>query len=175
VTAGAPTRGVECLGRADPDELLRVAASLDQVSPHVLAGPILRAASERGLSLSFPKQVVEEPGAGIRGRIDDREVALGKASWVLNGHPAPSSLRRLQRRLKMEGASGVFVAIDGRLVGALILEDPVRSDGQAFLPRSHPGCHSGLPAVVQGPKIRRAEHDIKASGKRSVSCCLMLL
>ena len=124
VTAGAPVlSGVECLGSTDPDELLRMAASLDQVSPHVLAGPILRAASERGLPLSFPRQVVEELGAGIRGRIDNRDVALGKASWVLHGQAAPPALRRLQRRLMMEGASGVFVAIDNRLAGAL---DPGR-------------------------------------------------
>ena len=134
VTAGAPVlSGVECLGSTDPDELLRMAASLDQVSPHVLAGPILRAASERGLPLSFPRQVVEELGAGIRGRIDNRDVALGKASWVLHGQAAPPALRRLQRRLMMEGASGVFVAIDNRLAGALILEDPVRSDAPLTL------------------------------------------
>jgi heavy metal translocating P-type ATPase len=134
VTAGTPVlSGVECFGNADSDELLRMAASLDQVSPHVLAGPILRAASERGLSLSFPNQVIEELGAGIRGRVDDRDVALGKASWVLDGHPAPPALRHLQRRLMMEGASGVFVAVDGRLAGALILEDPVRPDAPLTL------------------------------------------
>ena len=55
VTSGTPVlSGVECFGSADSDELIRLAASLDQVSPHVLAGPILRAASERGLALSFP-------------------------------------------------------------------------------------------------------------------------
>ena len=134
VTAGAPVlTGVECIGDTGSEELLRMAASLDQVSPHVLAGPILRAASERGLPLSFPDQVVEELGSGIRGRIDDRDVALGKVSWVLEGQPAPPALRRLQRRLMMEGASGVFVGIDGRLAGALILEDPVRSDAPLTL------------------------------------------
>lgn len=134
VTAGAPVlSGVECFGKTDPDELLRLAASLDQVSPHVLARPILRAASERGLSLSFPNQVVEELGAGIRGRIDGRDVALGKALWVLGGQPGPQALRRLQRRLMMEGASGVFIAIDGRLEGALVLEDPIRPDAPLTL------------------------------------------
>lgn len=134
VTAGAPVlSGVECFGGTHPDELLRMAASLDQVSPHVLAGPILRAASERGLSLSFPTDVQEDLGAGIRGRVDERLIAVGKASWVLNGAPAPPALRRLQRRLVMEGASGVFIALDGRLEGALILEDPVRSDAPLTL------------------------------------------
>lgn len=129
VTAGKPVlSGVECFGTIDGDELLRLAASLDQVSPHVLAGPILRAASERGLPLSFPTDVVEELGAGIRGRVDGRDVSVGKASWVSGGHPALPALRHLQRRLMLEGASGVFISVEGRLAGALILEDPVRSD-----------------------------------------------
>ena len=134
VTAGKPVlSGVECFGTVEPDELLRLAASLDQVSPHVLAAPILRAASERSLTLTFPADVVEELGAGIHGTVNGRVVALGKASWILNGEGGPHTLRRLQRRLMLEGTSGVFVAVDGRLEGALILEDPVRSDAPLTL------------------------------------------
>ena len=55
VTAGAPAlTNIETFGAQNPDELLRLAASIDQVSPHVLAGPILQAARERGLEISFP-------------------------------------------------------------------------------------------------------------------------
>ncbi len=134
VTAGKPVlSSIECFGRLQPDELLRLAASLDQVSPHVLAGPILRAASERRVPLSFPSDVVEELGAGIRGRVDGLTIALGKASWVLNGCAAPPAVCRLQRRLMLEGASGVFVSIDGSVEGALIMEDPVRSDAPLTL------------------------------------------
>ena len=49
------------------EELLRAAASLDQVSPHVVAAAIVRAARERGLSLSIPDEVEEVPGSGVRG------------------------------------------------------------------------------------------------------------
>jgi len=134
VTAGRPVlSGVECFGTVEADDVLRIAASLDQVSPHVLAAPILRAASERGLPLSFPTQVVEELGAGIRGVVDGQDVALGKAAWVLAGQAEPLVLRRLHRRLMLEGASGVFVAIDGSVQGAVILEDPVRSDAPLTL------------------------------------------
>jgi cation transport ATPase len=83
VTAGSPAlTNVERFGTFGADDLLRLAASLDQVSPHVLAGPILRAASERQLALSFPTEVSEEPGAGIRCKVDGNNVALGKSSWV---------------------------------------------------------------------------------------------
>ena len=134
VTAGSPAlTNVECFGSFGVDELLRLAASLDQVSPHVLAGPILRAANERQLALSFPSEVSEELGAGIRGKVDGCSVALGKGSWVLKGEAPPPRLRRLQRRLMLEGASGVFISVEGELSGALILEDPIRRDAPLTL------------------------------------------
>src|SRR6185312_9026632 len=91
VTAGSPAlTSVESFGSHEPDELLRLAASLDQVSPHVLAGPILRAASERQLKLSFPIAVSEEFGSGVRGTVEGTEVSIGKSSWILQGKPVPS-------------------------------------------------------------------------------------
>jgi heavy metal translocating P-type ATPase len=134
VTAGnSVLTNIEVFGNRQPDQLLRWAASLDQVSPHVLAAPILRAASERQLDLSFPADVHEEFGSGIRGQIEGHEVAIGKSAWVLGGETPPAALRRLQRRLMLEGSSGVFVAVDGALAGALILEDPVRRDAPLTL------------------------------------------
>jgi P-type E1-E2 ATPase len=129
VTAGSPAlTNVERFGTFGADDLLRLAASLDQVSPHVLAGPILRAASERQLALSFPTEVSEEPGAGIRCKVDGNNVALGKSSWVLQGQAPPQQLRRLQRRLMLDGSSGVFISVEDELCGALVLEGPIRRD-----------------------------------------------
>ena len=81
-------------GDLEPDEVLRLGASLDQVSPHVLATAIVTAARHRGLELSFPQDVSEEPGSGIRGTVEDRNVALGKASWIAHGEPLPASRTR---------------------------------------------------------------------------------
>jgi heavy metal translocating P-type ATPase len=129
VTAGAPAvSSIESFGERDPDEILRLAASLDQVSPHVLAAPILRAAAGRGLDLSFPSGVHEEFGSGIRGLVDGHRVALGKRDWLLPGAEIPAAVERISRRILLDGASGVFVAIDGELAGALVLEDPIRPD-----------------------------------------------
>ncbi len=134
VTAGSPAlTNVESFGAQEPDELLRLAASLDQVSPHVLAGPILRAATERQLRLSFPTDVNEEFGSGVRGKVEGTEIAIGKSSWILQGKTPPPELRRIQRRLMLEGTSGVFIAIGGELAGVLILEDPVRRDAPLTL------------------------------------------
>jgi heavy metal translocating P-type ATPase len=112
----------------DPDTMVRLAASLDQVSAHVLAGAVVRAAHERKVLLCSPTEVEETMGRGIRGRVEDHHVAVGKADWVGGDGPLPEWVGRLRRRTAFEGALNIFVAVDGRLVGAFILEDPVRPD-----------------------------------------------
>jgi heavy metal translocating P-type ATPase len=129
LTVGSPELAdVEVFGDHDPDEVLRLAASLDQVSPHVLATAITAAARDRGLALAFPEDVHEEGGSGILGTVGGRKVALGKASWVAGGQPLPEQARTLRRRVAMEGSSCVFVAVDGSVAGALVLDDPIRAD-----------------------------------------------
>ena len=108
----------------DPDGVLRLAASLDQVSPHVLAAALVRAARARGLELSFPTDVRERHGSGIEGTVDGHRVALGKASYVSEGAPMPPRAREVRRRSMLDGSSCVFVAIDGTVAGALIIDDP---------------------------------------------------
>ena len=133
ITTGMPELSdVEVLGEDTEAEVLRLAASLDQVSPHVLASAVVRAARSRGLELTFPTDVTERLGQGIRGRVAGREVALGKLDWVLPG-ALPAMVRRVRRRTALEGSSSVFVAIDGVLAGALILHDPVRPDSPITL------------------------------------------
>ncbi len=129
LTSGVPEiADVEIFTNVAPDELLRLAASLDQVSPHVLAAAIVRAARHRGLPLVFPDGVHEEHGAGIEGKVDGRVVAIGKTAWVTRGAPLPARARDVRRRSAMDGSSCVFVAIDGAVAGALILDDPIRPD-----------------------------------------------
>lgn len=129
LTTGAPrVSAVESFGEVAPDELVRLAASLDQVSPHVFANAIVTAAADRRLSLEFPSEVKEDPGAGIQGLVGGRHVALGKATWVVRGGQLPEGAAGLRRRTELEGTSSVFVAVDGVLAGALIVEDPVRAD-----------------------------------------------
>src|SRR6266545_2766043 len=129
LTSGVPeVADVEVFASIDPEELLRLAASLDQLSPHVLGAAIVRAARQRGLQLSFPVDVREEPGSGIEGTVDGRRVSLGKASWVSGGRGLPARARDIRRRSAMEGSSAVFVAIDGEVTGGLILDDPIRPD-----------------------------------------------
>ena len=120
-------------GAESEAEILRLAASLDQVSQHVLAAAVVRAAHERGLLLSFPTAVMERPGWGIHGEVDGRRVALGKLAGIDAAGPLPAGVRRVRRRTAIEGSSSVFVAIDGKVAGALILHDPVRPDSPRAL------------------------------------------
>ncbi len=115
-------------GAYEADEIVRLAASLDQVSGHVLSTAIVNVARARKLRLSLPTEVVEEGGRGIRGRVDGHEVSVGKAAWVAADAPPPDWVYRLRRRTAFEGAINVFVAIDGELAGAFVLDDPIRPD-----------------------------------------------
>jgi heavy metal translocating P-type ATPase len=129
LTAGAPrVSDVEVFDDRPAEELLRLAASLDQVSPHVFAPALVSAAAARGLSLSLPGEVEERAGAGIRGVVEGRRVALGRAAWAAQGARLPAAAEAVRRRTAVEGTSTVFVAVDGELAGALVMEDPVRGD-----------------------------------------------
>jgi heavy metal translocating P-type ATPase len=110
-----------------PAEVLRLAASLDQVSVHVLAGAVVEAATARGCRLVLPQHVEEVPGQGIRGTVGRHRVAVGKADWTgVTGRPGWAKAAR--RRARLDGALTVFVAVDAEPAGVLILNDPLRPD-----------------------------------------------
>jgi heavy metal translocating P-type ATPase len=129
VTTGVPVLAESLsAGRLPSAEVLRLAASLDQISPHVYAAPIVRAARERGLELLYPSGARELPGHGVRGLVGGRAVALGRLEYVLNEAPPPRWARRARRRSSALGSAVVFVAVDDELAGALVLDDPLRID-----------------------------------------------
>ncbi|HEY8953424.1 MAG TPA: heavy metal translocating P-type ATPase [Candidatus Dormibacteraeota bacterium] len=128
LTAGTPrVSAVEAFGDRSVEDVVRLAASLDQVSPHVFAAPIVEEARRRELKLTLPSKVREVSGRGVSGIVEGRRVALGKATWLV-GDDLPEAARAVRRRTAVESSSNVFVAIDGELAGAIILEDPIRAD-----------------------------------------------
>ncbi len=128
LTAGTPTVSqVEAAAGRTPQEILRYAASLDQVSAHVFASVLVSEARMQSLALTFPINPVEAPGRGLRGRVDGHEVALGKREWVSGIDPTEFG-HRVARRSAVDGSSTVFVAIDGELAGAVVLADSIRTD-----------------------------------------------
>jgi heavy metal translocating P-type ATPase len=129
LTAGRPQLAdvVTAPGQTEHD-VLRIAASLEQVSPHVLASSIVAGARERGVALVLPESVVEAPGSGVSGRVAGHTVLSGTPDFASGGAGLPGWARDVRRRVSLEGATSVFVAVDGVLLGALVLEDPIRPE-----------------------------------------------
>ncbi|KZS61928.1 MAG: heavy metal translocating P-type ATPase [Mycobacterium pseudokansasii] len=107
----------------DATETLRLAASVDQLSPHVLAEAIVTDALSRGLGLSLPTDVVEEPGRGVTANVDGHRVTVGKsAADALTG----AWVRAAVNRARLDSAAIAWVCVDGDLAGAVLLRDPLR-------------------------------------------------
>ncbi|OBH32007.1 cadmium-translocating P-type ATPase [Mycobacterium sp. E1715] len=116
----------------DAIEILRVAASVDQMSPHVLAEAIVTAARARDLELSLPTEVVEEPGQGVTATLDGRRVHVGK---LTRGAAHAEWARAVVNRALLDGAAIAWVCVDGRPVGAVLLRDPLRRHAPRTLRR----------------------------------------
>ncbi|MET9119175.1 heavy metal translocating P-type ATPase [Streptomyces longwoodensis] len=114
----------------EPAHVLRLAASLDQYSPHVLAQAIVDTAGERGLELTVPTDVTEEPGRGPTGTVDGRRVFVGR---LAPGTARPDWARAVDNRALLDGAAVAWLTLDGELAGAVLLRDPVRHDAPRTL------------------------------------------
>ena len=108
------------------DDVLRIAASLDQGSEHPLADAIVTGARERGLTLSKPDDFDSVTGIGVRGKVGGRPVVLGNATILREVGLEVSQLDAAVGELRNEGASVVYAAIDGELAGALAIQDPIK-------------------------------------------------
>jgi heavy metal translocating P-type ATPase len=134
LTLGVP--GIERVIALDGiagEELLRLAASLDQLSSHVLAGAIVRKASTEMIALARPERAREVPGQGIEGLVDGRRVLVGSAAWLAEhgidandrqALPAPS-----------DGNAMVLVGVDERLAGVFVMGDHIRPDAHELIRR----------------------------------------
>ena len=113
------------------DEVLRIAASLDQASKHIVAQTIVAEAHAKGLTLAVPAEVVETPGEGVLGRVDGRAVAVGGPRFVA-AHISGAGISTLSYDRK-PGALLVAVAADGRLLGEIVLADELRAGTEQLL------------------------------------------
>ncbi|MGI5133261.1 MULTISPECIES: heavy metal translocating P-type ATPase [unclassified Streptomyces] len=135
LTVGRP-RVLEVVGAPDgpsPGDVLRLAASLDQVSAHVLAEAIVREARARSLSLTPPEGVTEEPGRGVTGTLSGHRIIVGRAG--LPPADLPDWARAVDNRALLDGAATVWLTVDSVLCGALLLRDPLRHDAPRTIRR----------------------------------------
>jgi heavy metal translocating P-type ATPase len=128
LTSGLPVvDAVEALDGFDADEVLRLAASLDQASQHAVAGAVVAAARAAGLSLSLPEQVHEVPGGGLLGLVEGRHVAVGGASMLAAlGIALPAE--GAAARLAAAAPAAAWVALEGQVAGVLLLADRIRPE-----------------------------------------------
>jgi Cu+-exporting ATPase len=127
LTQGRPAfRDVIALGDLSPDEVLRLAASLDQGSEHPLAAAIVGEARRRGLRLSPAKEFESATGIGVRGKVEGRSLALGNTVLMRDTGADLSTIEELAEGLRREGASAMFLAVDGRVAGVVAVADPIK-------------------------------------------------
>ena len=125
---GARLLSIEAAPGESADEVLMLGASLEQASHNVLAGAIVQAATERGIVLKLPEAVHEAMGSGLHGIIAAKPVSAGSPEMIFAGQRTSEWARRAIRRASWRSALIVFVAVEGRPIGALLLADELRAD-----------------------------------------------
>ncbi|HJS32491.1 MAG TPA: copper-translocating P-type ATPase [Alphaproteobacteria bacterium] len=108
------------------DEVLRYAASLDQGSEHPLAEAIVSEARRRGIALGKAEEFESATGIGVQGRVEGKHVAVGNSTLMHQVKVDAAPLREAAEARRAEGASVVFLAVDGRLMGLIAAADPIK-------------------------------------------------
>jgi Cu+-exporting ATPase len=159
---GTLTEGKPAFDRAVPaggftaDEVLRLAASLDQGSEHPLADAIVQAARAKGLVLAKAEDFESSSGIGVRGRVEGRRIALGNTALMQQEGVAVDALVGEAEGLRAEGASVMHLAVDGRLAGLLAVSDPVKASTPEALAALHAAGLRVVMATGDGLTTARA-------------------
>jgi Cu+-exporting ATPase len=127
LTEGRPRLVTVLAGGVGEQDLLRLAAALEQASEHALASAIVAGARERQLVLPLVSDFQAEPGRGVRGRVDGHAVLLGNAGFVQAHAADVGVLESKADELRRDGQTVVFVAVDGRAAGLLGVADPIKA------------------------------------------------
>jgi Cu+-exporting ATPase len=121
VVAVVPAKGFE------DSQVLRLAASLEKASEHPLALAIVAAAHERGLNMSTVTEFNSPTGKGVVGVVDAQRLALGNANFLRELHIQPGELEQDAERFRHDGATAIFLGVDGRLAAVIAIADPVKA------------------------------------------------
>jgi Cu+-exporting ATPase len=134
LTEGKPrVVAIHCTPGFAPDDVLRLAASLERSSEHPLAAAIVAAAKEKGLALAEAADFEAPAGKGVRGAVDGLAVAIGTEDFLAERGVELSSIAAEAEPLRRDGATVIFVAIDGKAAGAIGVADPVKPTTPAAL------------------------------------------
>ncbi|MGX1350048.1 Cu+-exporting ATPase [Bradyrhizobium elkanii] len=117
----------------DESDLLRIAASVEQGSEHPLAHAIIAAARERKLASAVVSNFASPSGKGATGTVESRQVALGNAVLMAELKIATAALDEAAEAARRDGATAIYVAVDGRIAGVIAIADPVKPSATSAL------------------------------------------
>ncbi|MGN8549468.1 heavy metal translocating P-type ATPase [Bradyrhizobium sp. 13971] len=134
LTEGKPkvVRAIAAAG-FDESDLLRIAASVEQGSEHPLAQAIIAAARERKLASAVVSNFASPSGKGATGTVEGRQVALGNAVLMAELKIAMAALDEAAEAARRDGATAIYVAVDGRIAGVIAIADPVKPSATSAL------------------------------------------
>ena len=134
LTEGKPAlTAVAVANEFSENDVLRLAASVEAASEHPLALAIVTAAKDRQLDLA-PVQEFDSPtGKGAVGVVEGKRIAIGNANFLSELNTATDTLQSEAERLRGDGATVIFVSVDGTLAGALAVADPIKTETRAAL------------------------------------------
>jgi P-type Cu+ transporter len=128
LTVGKPTVvALKLAPGVNEETLLKYAASLERESEHPLASAIVRAAADRGLGLAKVEGFESVSGKGVTGAVDGRKVALGNRALMQAAGIDVSALEAAADALRRDGATVIFVGLDGKAAGVIAVADPIKA------------------------------------------------
>jgi P-type Cu+ transporter len=127
LTEGRPRlTGVTAVSSLSEADVVRLAAGLEQASEHPLAAAVNEAARARGLTRPAVSGFEALPGRGVSGRIEGRDVLVGSANLLRSRDIDPTELEAATNTARAGGRAAIFVAVDGRIAGAMVVDDPIK-------------------------------------------------
>ncbi|NRP87473.1 Silver exporting P-type ATPase [Ensifer adhaerens] len=134
LTEGRPkVTALKAVGGFDEAELLRLAATLERASEHPLAAAIVAAAQERGIVLGEAREFDSPVGKGVTGTVNDKKLVIGSHRIMAEAGVDLSALVAESEALRGEGATVIYVAVDGKVGGLVAIADPIKATTAAAL------------------------------------------
>jgi Cu+-exporting ATPase len=126
LTEGKPKVTALISDAMNENEMLRMAASLERASEHPLAAAIVAEAGKRGLVLGSPSEFDSPVGKGVTGVVEGQRIDIGNARFLSERGVSADSFAARAEKLRKDGATTIFVAINGRTVGVIGIADPIK-------------------------------------------------
>jgi len=148
-------------------DVLRLAASLERHSEHPLAGAVIAAADDDNIHLSEAMDVLAMPGKGITGIVDGHQITIGNEALLAGQNIATEGLTAQGERFHREGAGTMFVGIDQKAAGLIVIRDTIKENAKAALDQLR---RDGLTLIMlSGDNESTAQHVAKQLGIENVT------